>query len=151
MTIVVACRQKTGKPEKNRKVDIKMKRIITTIVCGLASLALVNGATAQQQTVRVVIPFDFSASGAHLPPGTYTIATRNSFTSITKDGTGESAFVRAVPVTGNSDDSKLVFATDGDQRLLQKILCPRVNMSLELLPSKPQTRAQVQPVSNAGN
>ena len=129
-----------------------MRKIITTIVCMLASLAAVNGAAAQKHAVRVDIPFDFSASGAQLPAGTYTIATQNGLTWITKNGSQKSTYVRTTPATDTQpDDSKVVFSTDGDQHLLRKILCPRSDMSLELLPSKSANRDQAQPVSNLGN
>lgn len=126
-----------------------MNRIITTILCVLASLATVNGAAAQQRAVRVVIPFDFSASNAQLPAGSYIIATENGFTSITKSGTRKKAFVTAIPVFDNqSDDSKVIFSTYGDQHFLRKVLCPEINMSLELLPSKAEIKARVQSANN---
>src|SRR5580658_2738631 len=135
--------------KKVRKADVAMNRIITTIVCTLASIVLVNRAAAQQPTVRVVIPFAFSASGTQLPAGTYTIATQNGFTSITNDGTGESTFLRVIPFIDNlPDDSKLVFSAYGDEHFLRKILCPGFHMSLELVPSKPESRARA---SNSGD
>lgn len=127
-----------------------MKRIITIIFGMLAGLVVLNGAAAQQHAVRVAIPFDFSASGTQLTAGTYTIATENGLTRITKDSTGQSAFVSAIPVIDNLvDESRLVFATYGDQRFLREILCPRLNMTLELLPSKPETKHRVLTASNS--
>ena len=129
-----------------------MKRIITTIISMLASLVVLSGASAQQHAVRVTIPFDFTASNTQLTAGNYTIATQNGLTLITKNSTGESAFVRAIPVIDNLlDESKLVFSTYGDQHYLRKILCPGLNMTLELLPSKPKTKAPVMTASNSGN
>src|SRR5215469_16451020 len=137
MTSVTTCLQ------KNKKGRYPMRKIITTIVCMLTSLAAVNGAGAQQHAVRATIPFDFSAAGVELSAGTYTIATQNGLTSITKSGTRKAVFVRAKAATGAlPDDSKLVFSINGDQHLLQKTLCPEVNMSLELLPSKPEMKVQ---------
>jgi hypothetical protein len=127
-----------------------MNRIITTIVCTLASLVVLNGAVAQEPAVRVVIPFDFSASGTQLRAGTYTIATQNGSTTITEDSTGESRFLRTIPFSDNlPDDSKLIFSIYGDQHFLRKILCPSLHMSLELMPSKPEIRARVQTASNS--
>lgn len=121
-----------------------MNRIITTIICTLVSLVALNGAAAEQPAVRLVIPFNFSASGIHLSAGPYTIATENGSTLITKKSTGESTFVRAIPVIHNLlDESKLVCSTYSDQRFLRKILCPRLNMTLELVPSKPEIRGRV--------
>jgi hypothetical protein len=60
--------------------------------------------------------------------------------------------VRAIPLIDNlPGDSKLVFSTYGDQHFLRKILCPGINMTLEILPSKLEIRAQAQKVSNAGS
>lgn len=123
-----------------------MKRILTIILCTLAGLVGHNGAVAQQQhAVRVVIPFDFTASGTQLPAGAYTIATQNSLTLITENSTGKSAFVSSIPVIVNlPGDTKLIFSTYGDQHFLRKILCPGLDMNLEFLPSKSETRARVQ-------
>jgi len=138
--------------KKLRKEGIEMNRIMTTILCTLAGFAVLNGAAAQQHAVRAVIPFDFSAAGAVLPAGNYTIATQNGLTWITKSGSAERVFVKAKPATGAlPDDSKLIFSISGDQISLQKILCPEVNMSLELLPPKSATRAQAQRVTPLGN
>lgn len=140
-----------ARPQKAGKATIAI-RIITTIVCALASLVVVNGAAAQRPAVRVVIPFDFSASGTQLPAGTYTIATRDRFTVITEDGTGKSAVLRVIPFIDDlPDDSKLVFSIYGDQHFLRKILCPGFNMSLELVPSEPEIRARVQTAGNPGD
>ena len=129
-----------------------MNRVITTIICTLASFVALNGAAAEKHAVRVDIPFDFSASGAQLPAGIYTIETENGFTLITKGSTGESTFMRAIPLIDNlPGDSKLVFSPYGDQHFLRKILCPGINMTLEILPSKLEIRAQAQKVSNAGS
>lgn len=144
--MVMAC------PQIVRKANIAMKRIITAIAYTLASLVVVAGATAQQPAVRAVIPFDFNASGNELPAGTYTIATRNGFTVITKDSSGESAVLRVIPFIDNlPDDSKLLFSTYGDQHFLRKILCPGLHMSLELVPSEPEIRARMQTASNPGD
>jgi len=146
MTSVTACLQKL------RKVGIKMNRIMTTIISTLAGFALLNGAAAQERTVRAVIPFDFSAAGAELPAGTYTIATQYGLTWITQNGSGKRLYLKAKPADGAlPDDSKLIFSNSGDQISLRKVLCPQINMSLELVPSKAGTRTQVQPVSNPGN
>jgi len=129
-----------------------MRTIITTIVCILASLAAVNGAAAQTHSVRVVIPFDFSASGSQLPAGTYTIANQYGLTWITKSGSREATYLRATPATDSQpDDSRVVFSISDGQIFLQKILCPQINMSLELLPSKSAIRTQAHRVSNQGN
>lgn len=131
-----------------------MNRVITTIVSMFASLVVLNGALAQQQrAVRVVIPFDFSASGTQLPAGAYTIATQNGFTSVTKNGTGEFTFVSAMPAGDNlSGNSKLVFSTYGNQHFLRKIVCPEFGMNLELLPSKSEMKARLQTANQtAGN
>jgi hypothetical protein len=137
------CAMVMASPRKVRKADISVNRIVTTIVCMLASLVVLNGAVAQEPAIRVEIPFDFSASATQLPAGTYTITTQNGFTSITKDSTGESIFLRTIPFLDNLlDDTKLTFSVYGDQHFLRKILCPRLHMSLELMPSKPEIRAQ---------
>ena len=129
-----------------------MNRIITTIVFLLSSLVVLKGAVAQQHAVRVAIPFGFSASGTQMPAGTYTIATQNGLTSITENSTGKLTFVTAIPIIDNLPfDSKLVFSTYGDQHFLRKILCPGINISLELLPSKPEIRTRVQTASNSGD
>jgi hypothetical protein len=129
-----------------------MNRIVTTAVSMLASLVMVNGATAQKRAVRVVIPFAFSASGAELSAGAYTIASEDGFTSIIEDSTGKSMFVSTIPAIDNlQDDSKLVFSTDGGQHFLRKILCPSLNMSLELLPSKPKIKARLERENSSGN
>lgn len=144
--MVMAC------PQKVRKADISMNRIITTIVCTLASLVGLNSAAAQEPAVRVVISFDFSASGTRLPAGTYTIATQNGFTLMTEDSTGKSIFLRTIPFIDNlPDDSKLIFSIYGDQHFLRKILCPGLHMSLELVPSKRETRARAQTASSSGD
>lgn len=128
-----------------------MNRVITTIICTLASLVAVNGAAAEKHAVRVTIPFDFSAAGTQLPAGAYTIAAEDSFTLITSS-TGKSTFVKTIPFVDNSpDDSKLIFSTYGEQHFLRKILCPGLNMTLELLPSKPEIKAQSPTISNSGN
>jgi hypothetical protein len=137
--------------KKIRKVDITMKQIITTIVCLLASLATVNGAAAQQHAVRAFIPFNFSAAGAELPAGNYTIATQYGLTWITKNGSGKRLYVKARPANGaQPNDSKLIFSNSGDRVSLQKVLCPQINMSLELLPSKSAIKNQAQ-AGNPGN
>jgi hypothetical protein len=129
-----------------------MNRVITTIIFTLASFVALNGAVAQKHAVRVFIPFDFTASGTQMSAGSYTIATEGSFTLMTKNSTGESKFVRSIPFIDNSqDDSKLIFSTYGDQHFLRKILCPGVDMTLELLPSKPEIRARELAVNNSGN
>jgi len=129
-----------------------MNRIMTTILGTLAGFAVLNGAAAQQHAVRAVIPFDFTAAGAVLPAGNYTIETQNGLTWITRSGSAERVFVTAKPATGAlPDDSKLIFSTSGDHVSLQKILCPQVNMSLELLPSKSAIKAQAKRAGNQGN
>lgn len=134
--------------EKNQKGRYQMNRIITTVLCMLASFTMLNTADAQRHAVRVVIPFDFSASGVQLPAGAYTIATENGITSITKSGTRDTAFVRAVRVFDNATgDSKLIFSTYGDQHFLRKVLAPGVE-SLELVPSKAEVSARVQTANN---
>ena len=111
----------------------------------LAGFVIVNAAPAQKRALRVVIPFDFSASGTKMPAGAYTIAIQNGFTSIVKDSTGESTVVTAIPVEDNlPDDSKVVFSIYGDRHFLRKILCPRLNVSLELLPSKSEIKTRQQ-------
>ena len=126
---------------------------ITIILCMLASLITLNGnATAQQHAVRVLIPFDFSVAGAHLPAGAYTIATQNGLTSITKNDSRKSTYVKTIPVFDNeANDSKVVFSSYGDQRFLRKILCPHLNMSVELAPSKPEIDARRRTASSPGN
>ena len=142
----------TAHPLKVRKANIAMRRIITTVVCTLACFVMPKGAAAQRPSVHVVIPFDFSASGAQLPAGTYTIATKNGFTVITKDDTGKSAVLRTIPFIDNlPDDSKLIFSTYGDQHFLRRILCPGLSMSLELVPSDLEIRAPVRTASNSGD
>ena len=128
-----------------------MNRITTTIVCIFAGLFAVNHVAAQRHSVRVIIPFDFTASGAQLSAGSYTIASQNGFTWITNDGTQKSTFVTAIGVADTMpDESKVIFSSYGDKHVLRKILCPGVNMSLELLPSKHATKAQPQLASNSG-
>ena len=113
---------------------------------------MLNSAAAQQHAVRAVIPFDFSAAGTQMPAGTYTIATKDGLTSISENGTGKFTFVSVTPVIDNpQDDSKLVFSTDGGQHSLRRILCPSLNMSVELLPSKTKTKARLETANNSGN
>ena len=129
-----------------------MNRIMTTIISALAGFAVINGAAAQQHAVRAFIPFNFSAAGAELPAGNYTITTQYGLTWITQSGSGKRLYVKAKPANGaQPNDSKLIFTNSGDDISLRKVLCPQINMSLELMPSKAGTRTQVQPVSNPGN
>jgi hypothetical protein len=130
----------------------QMNRVITTIICTLACFVAANGATAEKHAVRVDIPFAFSASGAELPAGIYTITAENGFTVITKNSTRVSTFMRSIPlIDGLPDDSELVLSTHGDKHFLRKILCPGINMTLEILPSKLEIRAQAETVSNPGS
>ena len=126
-----------------------MNRLITAVVSTLAGFVVLNGAAAQQRAVRAVIPFDFTAAGTQMPAGTYTIKTKDGLTSITENSTGKFKFVAVAPVTDNpTDGNKLIFSTYGEQHFLRKVLCPELNMSLELLPSKAEIRARVQPGNN---
>jgi len=126
-----------------------MNRIITTVVSMLASFVVLNGATAQQHAVRAVIPFDFTAAGTQMPAGTYIITTKDGLTSITEKSTGKFTFVAVAPVTDNqTGDNKLIFSTNGEQHFLRKVLCSEFNMNLELLPSKAEIGARVQPGNN---
>lgn len=126
-----------------------MKRIITTIFYILASLVSVSAAKAQAHAVRVVIPFDFSASGAQLPAGAYTIATDHGITSIRKNDTKKTTYVRTVRVFDNlEDDSKLIFSKYGDQYFLRKVLCPEAEITLEFVPSKAEISARAQTANN---
>lgn len=129
-----------------------MNRLIATVVSMIAGLVVLNSAAAQQHAVRAVIPFDFSAAGTQMPAGTYTIATKDGLTSISENSTGKFTFVAVAPVIDNpQDDSKLVFSTDGGQHILRKVLCPSLNMSLEVLPSKPKSKARSETENNSGN
>lgn len=118
-----------------------MNRIVTTVVSMLAGFVVLNGAGAQQHAVRAIIPFDFTAAGTLMHAGTYTIRTRGGLTSILEDSTGKLTFVAVAPVVDNqSDDHKLIFSNSGEQHVLRQVLCPEINMNLELLPSKSESR-----------
>ncbi len=128
-----------------------MNRITTAAVCFLASLIVVTSAPAQKRAVRVVIPFAFSASGTQLPAGVYTIEIQGAFTSI-RNGAGKSTLVNTIPTTDNlPDDSKVIFSIQGDQHFLRKIVCPALNISLELLPSEAEIKAPVQTGTHSGS
>lgn len=118
-----------------------MNRIVKTVVSMLAGFVVLNGAGAQQHAVRALIPFDFTAAGTLMHAGTYTIKTSGGLTSILEDSSGKSTFVAVTPVVDNQqDDHKLIFSTNGEQHVLRQVLCPELNMNLELLPSKSESR-----------
>jgi hypothetical protein len=128
-----------------------MKRIALTVLIVLAGLVVVEKAVAQSTVVKVDIPFSFSAAGAQLPAGNYTIRTERGFTYMVRDDgrrwwlVNTSALIDKKP-----HDTKLVFSVYGDQYFLQKILYPGANMSLAFSPSKAELNARQQIENGSG-
>ena len=122
-----------------------MKRIALTALIVLAGLVVVEKASAQATVVKVDIPFSFSAAGAQLPAGNYTIRTENGFTyMVREDGRRWWLVNTSALIDKKQQDTKLVFSVYGDQYFLQKILYPGANMSLAFLPSKAELKARQQ-------
>jgi hypothetical protein len=86
-----------------------MKRFAAIVLFGLASLGMVNRASAEDHEARVTIPFDFSFGRMLLPAGTYTITSPNQITVVLNNGKQSAAVLRsAVAEEDHSGVNKLV-------------------------------------------
>jgi hypothetical protein len=121
-----------------------MKRFAAIVLLGLATLGMVNRATAEDHQARVTIPFDFSFGRMLLPAGTYTITSPNQITVVLNNGIRSAAVLRsAVAEEDHSGIDKLVFHKFGDQYFLRVILCSTSHLNLEFPASKAEKQAQL--------
>ena len=129
-----------------------MKRFAAIVLFGLASLGMVNRASAEDHEARVTIPFDFSFGRMLLPAGTYTITSPNQITVVLNNGKQSAAVLRsAVAEEDHSGVNKLVFNKYGDQYFLRVILCSTSHLNLAFPPSKAEKQAQLKRAGLDGN
>jgi hypothetical protein len=110
-----------------------MKRTIAVFALALGmTLGFSPHASAQQDTVVVTVPFDFSIGGRVLPQGEYHIATDGGFLSIRDSEQKTHRFLRGVPGDASKDGrSVLVFDNVDGNYFLRKIATGRSNMNME--------------------
>jgi hypothetical protein len=129
-----------------------MKRIITIAIFVLASIVTVRSAIAQNHTVRVTIPFSFSADDKLLPAGTYTITSKDLHGVLIQNDKQSVNMLSSAPIYEEKlQDDRLIFNKYGDQYFLRKILCSYAHMSLELPASKIEKRARLQEGNHQGS
>jgi len=122
-----------------------MKRIAALVVFALATLGIVSSAKAQDQQIRVTIPFDFTFGRVLLPAGDYTINSPNQITVVIDNGKQNVAVLRsALADDDQTGVDKLVFQKYGDQYFLRQILCSTVHLNLQFPASKLEKKAQLQ-------
>jgi hypothetical protein len=121
-----------------------MKRFAAILLFGLASLGMVNRATAEDREARVTIPFDFTFGRMLLPAGTYTITSPNQISVVLNNGKQSAAALRSsVAEEDHSGADRLVFSKYGDRYFLRVILCSTSHLNLEFPASKAEKQAQL--------
>jgi hypothetical protein len=113
------------------------------MLLGLLAFAVTSTeANAQQHTISVTIPFNFTVGDTSLPAGQYTIKSRGQFLAL--EGAGHSAMVTSVRTNDESKSgTELVFGQYGDQYFLHEVLFPNVSgLSSKVAPSKAEKVAR---------
>jgi hypothetical protein len=122
-----------------------MKRTINLIALFVASLFITAGVWAQ--SVKAVIPFNFTVNGSYVPAGTYTISsfpTDHHILEIRESS--NSVHIMSVAIDGSrkGKDNVLVFHKYGDQYFLSEIRSENASMELAFPTSKAEQRAKSQ-------
>jgi hypothetical protein len=122
-----------------------MKRITAIALFVLASLVTVGSVSAQDRTVRAVVPFDFTVGNKLLPAGNYTITSETPFiVSIRNTEKGTAMMTNTVPNGQQSKIRVLIFTKYGSQYFLSKILSSSAQTSVELPTSNVEKRVRMQ-------
>ena len=123
-----------------------MKRIasITSIALfALVSFVTVGSISAQEQTVKANVPFDFTVGDKLLPAGTYMISEENPGVIKIQNSDRHVAILTMATADGNeSKTGELVFNKYGDQYFLREILCSSAAMNMAVPASRQEKRAR---------
>ena len=113
------------------------KHIFVIIVAlGIAGIFNVGQTHAQVQSIRVDVPFAFTANNKTLPAGTYTLNPQSNGRAVwriqSSDPEPGSAFLIAMSVSGNlpSEIIKVTFRRYGDQHFLVGFNTPSYQVDL---------------------
>jgi hypothetical protein len=117
-----------------------MKRHISMIAATLA-LFLLPALAAQAQTIKVSVPFDFSAGLTTLPAGDYVVSKPGASQGVLQlrsDDGRSSAFVLTSSAQSRSinEQSKLIFHRYGNQYFLSQVWAAGSGMGHQLHQSK---------------
>ena len=120
-----------------------MKRIAAIALFTMATLGATSGVLAQQPTLKVTVPFDFTVGNKLLPAGNYSI--HSSMPGIivvqSTDKLYSTSIVAAHGNGESSDGSKVVFNVYGHQYFLHRILCTTLqSMNVDIPSSKLEKR-----------
>lgn len=117
-----------------------MKRVVSTIAVVLG-LVLLPALAAQAQSVKVSVPFDFTAGLASLPAGDYTVGKPGIAQHVLQIQSTDgkcNAFVmtQSAETTKGKLEGKLVFNRYGNQYFLSQVWAPGNSIGHQLRMSK---------------
>jgi hypothetical protein len=118
-----------------------MKKQVTVSLGMLGLLWVCTLATAQAQSMRFNIPFDFVAAGTTFPAGDYRVA-KSYPNQSTVSLTGEKGGPNAICLTNSlqslhvSETGKLIFNRYGNQYFLSQVWAPGAQIGQRLPASK---------------
>jgi hypothetical protein len=121
-----------------------MKRITAIVLFTLSTLGASTAILAQEQALKVTVPFAFAMGDKLLPADTYTVRPMSGFVLIQGVDKRISATTIASHTNNESSGgSKLVFNKYGDQYFLHRILCPTTAaMNVDIPTSKREKRVR---------
>jgi hypothetical protein len=111
-----------------------MRNKLTSLVTAALLVILGVGVAAAQtaHTVKVDVPFAFTAGNTQLPAGTYVISMyrQAQLARVTSSaGVGQILMLANVVGTGDRTDARLVFDKIGDSYLLRNVEAPDLEMT----------------------
>lgn len=118
-----------------------MKKLFALLF--FAGVTLCMTSTANAQSLRVNVPFDFVVSGKTLPAATYTISESlpNDNTGLAFLGDHNGIMARAIDIDGSATGTKLVFVKVDGEYLLRDVVTLRGTLHFKTS-SKGSQRAQ---------
>jgi hypothetical protein len=123
-----------------------MKRIAAIALLAAASFVTAGSAMAQENVVRVTIPFNFAVNGNSLPAGSYSIVSGGTSLLTLRDRE-HGANLIALSTPSHDDtikDNVLVFHRYGDQYFLSRIRAEGSSMNVYFPVSKREKWASAQ-------
>jgi hypothetical protein len=121
-----------------------MKRITAIVLFTLSTLGASTAILAQEQVLKVTVPFAFAAGDKVLPADTYTVRPMSGFVLIQSVDKHFSAITLGSHANNDpTGGSKLIFNRYGDEYFLRRILCPTTAaMNVDIPTSKREKRVR---------
>jgi hypothetical protein len=121
-----------------------MKRLTAIMLFTLSTLGASTAVLAQEQVLKVTVPFAFAAGDKVLPADTYTVRPMSGFVLIESVDKHFSAITLGSHANNDpTGGSKLIFNRYGDEYFLRRVLCSTSGaMNVNIATSKREQRVR---------